>query len=558
MYFFAFQNNFDCKVKLKPQFMQVIPGFAEKLLHLGTAFGITVSENQNGEHFISGKWFQVAIVKRKIISLYEKFKKVIEVSCCEEINKKDSKALSMMTSLVQGNQCSFGEKIPNSFSYILQVNLVLGIYVLGSIYNEMFCTTQVEEMDGENVNVKFMSSKEAIDAYVPKFKGKLEKLQKKYGTHTLISGFPVEYNNLLNDILQSKYHPQITISIENGRKIMYAVELTCINDMKEYANRYMKMVVSKINFQLCQAIVPRTEERKIILQSALKELGTDKNDDKKPNQDRRNPREERSQSETGKCMAIFVGSPSHLRYLKSGHKNFIDSLCTSEVSHQFHEDEGEIYFEGTNKADVLALVAKLKELYFKETLVTKEISCCSSKNQTTTDITSKALILHNEGPLNTDMTGPKDVVERLESMTARAGSSNAPVIPLQRKQHHNAEKGSSDCTVEWRNRDKRLVSHGSLQMDEVKQVHAVLPAANVYLHLASNVTVEVGQGDITTLRVDAIVSAANSHMTHVKGKRDFYLYRMCSLSKINFVVSGISQKYIILTEKKLLKIHAYF
>ena len=492
----------SCEAQLDLRKLETLPNLANDLHLLTEKIGIEVfKDEKNGTLWIVGEWFQVAMTKSYFIERCASRHCFLQLTC-PTLQKQQLEKVQQWACI-------------DDVFWMEGVDYPMCIFALCRNFNLIY------DIGG----IVFEKKRDRSIEMHWKLRGKpvvtLQKLESEFQVLELSDNLPLDYLNILIDVINSKFQPELTLTIKSEKRTYFVFPKHKIHGVQEFIKTYKtySSPSAECGIQYLKNIAHKRKQNPLVgilgessaVGQATQTIPTypDKAEVILP---------------TSKRMVFTKKNGLHMRYFCMNYLDEIKDLVKQfggTVHYTISSDVDQLGIHSKDSENQTKLFKYIEELYQNNSIVTKPLAV--EQLRKLPGVSEPVLISRGKDASTVTVTGSTSNVGMLVSHSqssrsiAEAEQEQQPLEaislkgiscrrPRDRKLLENGDDGNYDPPAASR----IIMSQGSV--DKMPE------SITTYQAEQSQTQINIGTGDITRLNVSAIVNAANADLKHVGGK----------------------------------------
>ena len=492
----------SCEAQLDLGLLETLPDLSRDLSLLTEKIGIDVFKDENnGTLWIVGEWFQVAVTKSYLMERCASQHRFLQLTCPTLQRQQVEKVLqwACIDDLFWMEGVDFPMCI---FALCRNLNL---IYDIGGIV--------FENKHDRSIEMHW------------KLRGKpvvtLQKLESEFQVLELSDNLPLDYLNILIDVINSKFQPELTLTIKSEKRTYFVFPKHKIHGVQEFIKTYKtySSPSAECGIQYLKNIAHKRKQNPLVgilgessaVGQATQTIPTypDKAEFILP---------------TSKRMVFTKKNGLHMRYFCMNYLDEIKDLVKlfgGTVHYTISSDVDQLEIHSKDSENQMKLFRYIEELYQNNSIVTKLLTV--EQLRKLPGVSEPVFISHGKDSSTVTVTGSMSNVGMLVSHSQSFRS-----IAEAEQEQQPLEAISMKGKYGRRHRDRKLLENGEddnhdppvapRRLKSQESVEKLPESVTTYQAEQSGTQINIGIGDITRLNVSAIVNAANADLKHVGGK----------------------------------------
>ena len=490
----------SCEAQLDLQKLETLPNLTSDLSLLIEKTGIDVfKDEKNGTLWIVGEWFQVAVTKSYLME-----------QCASQ-----TCSLQLKCPLIQNVQLDKIIQWTHMDHWMDDGDLAMCIYALCRnihLINDIGGIIFEKQGDGSIFMHWKHYRKEAVT---------IQTLTNEFQVFELSHKFPLDYLNLLVEMIELKFKPDLTMTDKSKKRTYFVFPKQEIHRVQEFIKTYKKYnsPSAECGIQYWKDIAHDRKQNPLV-----GILGEDSAVGQATQSSATDAVETEYALPTSEKVVFRKQNKLHMRYFCMNYLDQIKDLAKQfggTVHYTISSDVDQLEIHSKDSENQTKLFKYIGELYQNNSIVTKPLAVDQLRKLP--GVSEPVLISHGKDVSTATVTGSMSNVGKLVSQSQTFTS-----IAEAEQEQQAPEVISMKGKYGRRHRDRKLLENGDddnhdppvapRRLKSQESVEKLPDSVTTYQAEQSGTQINIGIGDITRLNVSAIVNAANADLKHVGGK----------------------------------------
>ena len=538
--------------------LDVIPDVSKLIQHLTEKTGIACCKGKSG-YWMTGQLYQVNIAMHYIKDQYHKISSGYHLTGSEQIDMEQIKKVEdFINGKVNWNPSWFSNSKVFGRHYSESTELpymVLTYCTFPSGLTKDIKVSVAYDSDhssgSEHVIQIAASTKGDRDTYLTNFHAKYNYVQKSYYVISLDPSVPNDYNHLLLEMLTARHKPILTIQRRKSKEVSLLLPRNVAQNLERLKSQYYRYNQPS---KYCSL---KLFDHHLFEEEVLDDLNLAKGSEVqlgdrcevKSAQNTYNADTDRGRN-TEKSISpnkddTAEDELTHLTQNRFPEGQYLFLTKWSEIEARARESKVKVSYKH-GEFEFYALYKNSSQLsefddYFN-TLITSVVTTVVPVGVLDRYSGKDVLFVYCRDDGTLRVTGSREAIELIIKLHKESGfmdrdgseatdttsvSSVESQLGGQKKTHRRKREL---VPASQSNRDGEEATFSSrlapidLEVTDLEEFKELAEGVTGFLHRSSGLSVQVGKGDLTKLKVDAIVNAANKNLKHAGGNTLFTLF----------------------------------